>query len=99
MCAECALRAKGVAEAMGFALTIDVMPPGELLAMLEADARESGGSIPALRDTVADFTRPFLEQGEPEPPLLNKSGGSDVRPHDCNDDGCACGRDDEGERR
>ena len=83
MCAECALRAKGIAEAMGFALSVAVIDySGEDLASLET--RESGGSIPAECPCGEGKNPLHALLKSHEPPVLNKSGGSPCGIHHVN---------------
>lgn len=69
MCAQCALRAKGVAAAMGFPLSVAIIVPPD---------RESGDSIPAAAPAGFPFPAELPPADVGEPPVLNKSGGSDV---------------------
>lgn len=79
MCPACALRAQGVAQAMGFALSVAIIAPQpDELAAAAAEIRESGGSIPAEAFADVPETGGIVGLPAAQSPVLNKSGGSDV---------------------
>jgi hypothetical protein len=74
--------ANGQVDFLGTDATVDVVDLIALAAMFQACAypvrRESGDSIPAAQTPAEMFSAVGEGAGRPDPPVLNKSGGSHV---------------------